>query len=351
MDNRRLLLFLSIALLLLATLTNAISLSYTGASDFLRWQGRISGPSGTGDLTAKVPQGVGLIRDTVLRATDRALGAFESNEYTPISPGTPSLFKGPPPASSLGYQAVQDDTFIVFYHAPVSENQARQVLADLLAAVPRIVRVFGSLPRQSFDSRRKIAYFLPASARAYEEILNGWGDVPLGSVGVTLVTYDAYAHPFLAGVLIRPDALAKADDLQVIVTHELAHYAFYMYWDVRFKPMTAGWFSEGLAEFVACDRRRLLEIPPALGPRDSLVLRSPPNAGWRWARDNYWIGYSAMLTFQERWGDGTFRAVLQNSYSKSTDRAFSQAGVPLPVLDRAWRAEISHWRKFASGSS
>jgi hypothetical protein len=353
-DNRRLLLLLTTALLLLATLTNAISLSYTGASDFLRWQWGVSGPSGSSgpkDLVSKVPRGLGLIRDTVLRATDRALGAFDANEYTPISPGTPSLLKGPPTASSLGYQAVQDDTFIVFYHAPVSVNQARQVLEDLNTAVPRIEAVFGSLPRQKSFSGRKIACFLPYSAEAYEKILDSWGDAQVGSAGMTLVSYDAFAHPFLAGILIRPDTLSEGSFLQVAITHELAHYAFYMEWDVRRKPITASWFSEGLAEFVARDRRRLVEIPPALGLKDSLVLRSPPHPGWRWARDDYWIGYSALLTLQDRWGDGTFQAVLRNSYSMSTDRAFSLAGVPLPVLDRAWRAEIPHWRKFASESN
>jgi hypothetical protein len=340
----------------LATFSNALSLTVIGLRDYLE-----SGAGGAGDeskerldledLAARAAAGLAQMGDRVRRrAVDHRVPENDWAQYTPYPPGTPSFVRGHPrSAEAAGYRAIRDGPFVVFYKPPLREADAQTTLQYLQRGSARVVEVWGRLPRSEGQPERKIAVFLPATGEEFEELVRLWEGPARGLVGFCAVAWDATLRPYPVGIFIRPTVLQSPDFLPVVVTHELAHYAFELTRDVRRRTVTASWFSEGLAEYVAENVDRLKEIPERRRPDQSLLRRSPPDGDWRWRPDDYWLGLSAFLVMDSGWGEARVKELAAAGSRWSTDEVLARTGIPLPVLERAWEAALPALRRQALG--
>lgn len=167
-----------------------------------------------------------------------------------------------------------DPNFIIYYKADPSGlnvQNARRVLAVANEAIGEVQLLMGRYPYPAECNGRKLAIYLPVSDAEYASIINELAGTTCNSAG-SIGMHICHVGPLGSltdGIVIHHTCFdyeqCRDNWYDVVLRHEMNHFAFYSSIDFSKDVNHPLWIVEGLAEYASRSREQVQD-------RDSIVF-------------------------------------------------------------------------------
>jgi hypothetical protein len=184
---------------------------------------------------------------------------------------------------------------------------------------------------------------LSKSESQFDELCNDIFQQQVDAQAVGVFFFELSSMGFLPlGILISHHVYGSSPPLENnqsyannVFTHELTHHVYFYHFDFTNLKKPHLWFTEGVAEYVANSSYRKGEIDRTMLRR--IRLTDPGNIN-----SAYWVGYTALKTYEVEWGRQSVTDLITNSYTLPLEQAvINSSGNTMHEWESRWKAQIN----------
>ena len=241
-----------------------------------------------------------------------------------------------------GWSKEEDDNFIVYYHRDKEalwQGRALNVLRCANQNIEPLAELMGRYIYPAEVNGRKLSIYLPQTDGEYISLQESMLQKKLKydtSIGVTITTISVYGCK-TEGILLRPSCFTQ-NQYSSVLLHEMNHYVYRSSIDYSKEIDCKKWQLEGTADFNSGEDKGILytaEEKAECIEKYCFLNKEFPN------KDNmcYWAGKSFLEYVESTYGRDKVKAMIQESYAKTTADVFASMG---------WSEEEEHikWVEF-----
>jgi hypothetical protein len=241
---------------------------------------------------------------------------------------------------------IEDSCFIIFYSSLDSLNEqpkAKLALRYCNEAIPKLEAFMKGYPYPFQVRNHKLSIFLAPSEKSYNTIIKQLGIESGSESSIGIYIYQISEMGTLAkGIVISPEAwenkgkLLVNDDLQLKKTlwHEMNHYVFFTNYNYHTNTLPYLWFTEGCAEYFSEAIERNNQIDKEVVKQYNFSINTKGS-------EVYWIGYSAFIYYEKKYGRSLLSDLVYHSYSVSIDHALAKSSrITLQEWENGWKNYI-----------